>query len=272
VRESREEAITRFLRGDRDVRVIASPPAFHDMNDWLRSLVGRYGYRPDFTGHAMPLTWSEVLREAVPIRPGDPAAIFCQRVTDGAWDPARATTLRAHPALRTIECPDSRLPALVAPVLGPGGVAIGAMVAWLAPSGAVLAPLLLPVRLLGSRDGVVTIAAATTRGASEHAHVAIGFENALALAALGGTARDDAVFCVIDPSHAVRCAPGVPREVLDVTMWTENEDVTLAGELFVEEARRRLEKYELRVRSRRPWDEFRTMAKMVRAFRGEIAA
>jgi hypothetical protein len=267
IRRSRETAIA-LAEGHR-VLVIAPRPGRKDLNIHLCALIRDHGYRPNFAAVRLKLDWRTALAEAAPATAGDPVALYWQGVTGGRFGVGREPpVLRLHRALPVIERPDVTLPALLAPVLGAKGQPVGTLVAWLVQDGDGwhLAPLLRPVRLLGSNYGVVPIA--SPRRASQRPQLVVGLNNALALA----HARPRrAVFCVVDPSHAALCAPGVPGNIDAIDLLIENDDVTLASNLLAEIAVRRLKDHGVAAEIKRPWDEYADIAAMLREVGGVAA-
>jgi hypothetical protein len=269
IRRSRETAIAHLLAEGRRVLVATPAPDFKDVNDHLCALIRDHGYQPNFAGVHVKLDWRVALAEAVPATAGDPVALYWQRVTGGRFGDGREpAVLRLHRALPVIERPDVRLPALLAPVLGAKGQQVGTLVAWLARDGDCwcLAPLLRPVRLLGSSYGVVPVT--SPRRASQLPQLVVGLDNALALA----HARPRrAVFCVVDPSHATLCAPGVPNNINAIDLLIENDDVTLASNLLAEIAVCRLKDHGVAAEIKRPWDEYTDIVAMLRDVGGVAA-
>jgi hypothetical protein len=122
-----------------------------------------------------------------------------------------------------------------------------------------LAPLLLPVRLLGSPDGVAIIR--RTRRERGEARLVVGLENALVVAAW----ESETVMCACDPVHAVRCARSVPAAIEAVDLYVENEDATTAWRLLLRRATQALTDSGIaQIRWKRPWQEYPNFAAMYR--------
>jgi hypothetical protein len=255
----REIALERWIEQGRHVIVLAAPRGMKDLNDHLCRLISKLGYTPRFTRTPTSIDWHTALLEAVPVTAGDPVANWWETVVSAQWD--GNARLLLHPALPQIEAPDVTAPAMLVPLHGEHREPVGALVAWLARrgNGWGLAPLVRPVRLLGSPDGVAIIRQA--RGEHGEARLVIGLENSLVVAAW----ESETVLCACDPSHAVRCARGVPASIEAIDIYAENEDVTTAWQLLLRRTQRALAEFGIeRIRWQRPWPDYPDFAAMFR--------
>jgi Toprim domain len=260
IRKTRDDAIALWLSQGRTVRVYAPPRNIKDANDALNALNRDRGYQPHFACTPSTLDFRTVLAEARVVAGGDPVALWWEKVTGARWDDGGEPALRLHAALATIEQPDVMLPAAVMPVIGIRGEPIGAVVAWLAVCGEAwgLAPLMLPIRILGHARGLVVLR--KVRRERDPALLVLGLESALVTARVARRT----VLCAIDASHAACCAPGVPEDIDTCDLFGDNEDVTLGGEVLTKIARERLDEVGLGGEHWRPWNEFVDVAAMLR--------
>jgi Toprim domain len=255
----REAALERWLDQGRHVIVVAAPRGVKDLNDHLCRLIRKHSYTPQFTQTQSTIDWRTALLDAVPVVAGDPVASWWETVVGTEWD--GTARLLQHPALPQIEAPDTTAPAMLVPLHGEHCEPVGVLAAWLARRGDSwgLAPLVLPVRLLGSPDGVVIIRQA--RRERGNARLVVGLESALVVAAW----ESETVLCACDLSHAVRCARGVPASIETVDIYGENEDVTTAWQLLLRRTQRALAEFGIdHVRWQRPWKEYSDFAAMYR--------
>jgi hypothetical protein len=254
----REIALERWLEQGRRVIVVAAPRGVKDLNDHLGRLIRKHGYTPRFRQTPTAIDWHTALVEAVPVSAGDPVASWWETVVGAAWD--GTAKLLLHPALPQIEAPDTA-PAMLVPLHGEHREPVGALVAWLARRGDSwsLAPLMRPVRLLGSPEGVAIIRQA--RREHGKARLVVGLESALVVAAW----ESETVLCACDLSHAVHCARGVPASIETVDIYAENEDETTVWQLLLRRTQRALAEFGIEhVRSKRPWKEYADFAAMYR--------
>jgi hypothetical protein len=255
----REAALERWLEQGRRVTVVAAPRGVKDLNDHLCRLIRKHDYTPRFARTPPSIDWFAALMEATPVVAGDPVARWWESVVGAAWD--GTAKLLLHPGLPQIEAPDVTAPAMLVPLHGEHRDPVGVLVAWLARRGDGwgLAPLLLPVRLLGSPDGVAIIRQA--RRERGEARLVIGLENALVVAAW----ESETVMCARDPVHAVYCAGGVPAAIEEVDLYVENEDVTTVWQFLLRRAAQALAAFSIeRVQLKRPWMEYASFATMYR--------
>jgi Toprim domain len=255
----REIAVERWLEQGRQVIVLAAPRGVKDLNDHLCRLISKHGYTPRFTQTPTAIDWHTALREAVPVVAGDPVASWWETVVGATWD--GTARLLLHPALPQIEAPDTTAPAMLVPLHGEHREPVGVLAAWLAQRGDSwgLAPLILPVRVLGSPDGVAIMRQA--RRERGRARLVIGLESALVVAAW----ESETVLGGCDLSHAVRCARGVPASIETVDIYAENEDVTTVWQLMLRHTQRALAAFGIEhVRSQRPWKDYADFAAMYR--------
>lgn len=250
VRKSREAFLQRVIGEDRRTKLLVPPRDQHDMNDHLRSRVAE-GFEPDFSGAPVNLDYRAVLREAVAVNRGDPAACYWEAVTGEIWGEGNEPdTLLLHPALPVLECGGVALPAAVLPLLDDVGRRVGALVAWLARRGGQwrLAPLLLPIRLIGHAPGVAWIS--QSRPPRRDAAIVLGLEEALIYGA--AVAKIRTVLCVLDVSHLVECAPCVPGDVDAVEIYIDDWDASLCGDFMLKVAKSRLAQFGFEAVSVRP--------------------
>jgi hypothetical protein len=256
IRRQRATAIALWLSQGRTVHLYAAPHDAKDANKWLEVLVCDHGYQPRFFSLPPTLDFHTVLAEAKPATAGDPVALWWQSVTGAGWGDGNEPPLLIHPTLVTIERPEVSLPAAVLPVMGELGEPVGAAVAWLTPDGE-LAPLMLSIRIIGDSRGVIVLRKAKR---SRVARLVVDLPSALVAARL----LSCTVLAAIDAPHAALCAPGVPHDVDVCDLWTNNEDMTLAGEPFAAIAREQLNAFDLTGNLVRPWDGFIDFGAMLR--------
>jgi hypothetical protein len=259
IQAQRELALRRWLDQGRRVIVVAAPRGVKNLNDHLCRLIREHGYTPQFTPTPAPIDWRDALMEATPVVTGDPVALWWDTVVGAVWDDTAKLLL--HPALPQIEAPGVTTPAMLVPLHGEHREPVGVLVAWLAQRGRDwgLAPLLQPVRLLGSPEGVAIIRQA--RRERGEARLVVGLENALVVAAW----ESETVMCACDPSHAVHCAPGIPAAIETVDIYVENEDATTVWHLLLRHAAQALADSGIeQIRWKRPWREYLNFAAMYR--------